>query len=88
MDLLGGLNTARNELRKRKVRSVWEQATRRGRQRRQEEEPRHQARDLIREVYQLLDRLKVEERLVFILRHVEQHSLPEIAISPGGRWPR
>lgn len=70
------VNTARNELRRRKIRRIVRTTNR---------PPEmvhppvdHEGRSLLRRVYAILDRLPVEDRTVFTLRYVEGLPLAEI----------
>lgn len=71
------VNTARSELRRRRLRRlVWSSAP----------APETagttadpEARDLLRRVYRHLDQLGTSERLAFVLRFVERHELTEVA---------
>ncbi|MFO0633004.1 MAG: sigma-70 family RNA polymerase sigma factor [Nannocystaceae bacterium] len=40
---------------------------------------RSQARDLLRRIYDHLDRMPTDERIAFVLRHIERHELTEAA---------
>ena len=72
------VNTVRSHLRKRRVRRLWStggealtEAPARG--------VDHEARQLLAATYAVLDRLATDERLAFVLRHVEQRPLAEVA---------
>jgi len=71
------VNTARSELRRRRLRRLFwssEQAP--------DVEGGHgdpEARDLLRRIYRRLDRLGTSERVAFVLRFVERHELVEVA---------
>lgn len=43
----------------------------------------HEARDLLRRFYRILDGLGTDDRMVFVLRHVEEMKLEEVAAAMG-----
>lgn len=72
------VNTVRSHLRKRRVRRLWSttgealtEVAARG--------VDHEARQLLAATYAVLDKLGTDERLAFVLRHVEQRPLAEVA---------
>ncbi|MGH1341810.1 MAG: RNA polymerase sigma factor [Nannocystales bacterium] len=75
------VNTARSELRKRRFRrGFWstEPMPDVG-----AEPADTEGRDMLRQVYRILDRLPTDERIAFILRHVEQRPLEHVAEMAG-----
>lgn len=76
------VNTARNELRRRRFRRAFGLG---GTARPPEytHVDDHEARDLVRRIYSLLDRFPVDERIAFVLRHVEGRKLGEVAQTCG-----
>lgn len=76
------VNTARSEIRRRKFRRVFSAGA--------EEVPDVAApsedlegKHLLGHTYRILDRLPADERIAFVLRHVEQHALTEVASMCG-----
>jgi RNA polymerase sigma-70 factor (ECF subfamily) len=75
------IKTVRQEIRRRKVRRIVE--TRPHTSDLATVDPKPEARDLLQRVYVLLDRLPTEQRIVFVLRHVDDRSLADIATMCG-----
>lgn len=71
------LNTARSELRRRRRRRAFWSADAPPEVEVSGGDP--EARDLLRRVYAILDRFPPDERIAFVLRHVEQRALAEVA---------
>ncbi|MBX7079792.1 MAG: sigma-70 family RNA polymerase sigma factor [Nannocystaceae bacterium] len=70
-------NTARSELRRRRFRRLFWSADPAPEPGVGDGDP--EARDLLRRIYDHLDRMPTDERIAFVLRHIERHELTEVA---------
>lgn len=77
------VNTVRSEIRRRKIRRLWLRSDPAALDLAEAPAPSHEARELLRRTYAVLDRLPADERIAFGLRVIDEMPLTEVAAACG-----
>jgi len=73
------VNTVRSELRRRRIRRLWLLGAPEALEQAAAPAPPHEARELLRRTYAVLEKLPSDERIAFGLRYVDEMPLAEVA---------
>lgn len=73
------INTVRSEIRRRRLRRMWFRSEPLALDLAEAPEPPHEARELLRRTYAVLERLPADERIAFGLRFIDEMPLAEVA---------
>lgn len=73
------INTVRSEIRRRRVRRLWLRSAPEALDLAEAPAPSHEARELLRRTYAVLDRLPADERIAFSLRFIDEQPLADVA---------
>jgi RNA polymerase sigma-70 factor (ECF subfamily) len=77
------INTVRSEIRRRRLRRLWFRSEPAALDLAEAPEPPHEARELLRRTYAVLERLPADERIAFGLRFIDEMPLTEVAAACG-----
>lgn len=73
------INTVRSEIRRRRLRRLWLRSAPEALDLAEAPAPSHEARELLRRTYAVLDRLPADERIAFSLRFIDEQPLADVA---------
>lgn len=77
------VNTVRSELRRRRLRRLWVRSEPDALDLAEAPAPNHEARELLRRTYAVLEKLPSDERIAFGLRYIDEMPLAEVAAACG-----
>lgn len=77
------VNTVRSELRRRRLRRLWVRSAPEALDLAEAPAPNHEARELLRRTYAVLEKLPSDERIAFGLRYIDEMPLAEVAAACG-----
>lgn len=77
------VNTVRSEIRRRRIRRLWMRSEPEALDLAEAAAPSHEARELLRRTYAVLEKLPANERIAFGLRFIDEMPLTEVAAACG-----